>query len=287
MSRKPGFTLVELLVVIAIIGILVALLLPAIQAAREAARRTECNNNLKQLALAMHNYENGLRTYPPGRMGCDGSGFCKPNNHAATSAFVLILPYIEEQALYSQFEPFKGNTTSYPGSVPASVRRTRPDAFVCPSAIMKPIYNSDWGTSCYALVSGHNGPPSIGQEVKNGNSGMFVYRDPRAPADVLDGLSNVMLLGEVIDGHTADGRNTWVIAGRHTHMLRTTKNPLNTPTGSGFNRSGANGAFASRHPGGGNFAFVDGSVHFISDTINLTTYRLLSRIDSGEAKNFP
>jgi prepilin-type processing-associated H-X9-DG protein len=152
---------------------------------------------------------------------------------------------------------------------------------------MKEVYNSDWGTSCYALVSGHNGPPSIGQEVKPNNTGLFVYRDAKKPADVLDGLSNVMMLGEVIDGHTTDGRNTWVVAGRHTHMLRTTKNPLNTPTGSGFNRDGANGAFASRHPGGGNFAFADGSVHFIDESIDLDTYRLLSRIDSGATKNFP
>ena len=94
MSKRSGFTLVELLVVIAIIGILVALLLPAVQAAREAARRSECVNNLKQIALAFHNHEDSFKEYPPGREGCDGA--CSPTNGPGTSGFVRILPPIEQ-----------------------------------------------------------------------------------------------------------------------------------------------------------------------------------------------
>src|SRR5688500_11603163 len=104
-DRRRAFTLVELLVVIAIIGILVALLLPAVQAAREAARRMQCSNNLKQIALGMQNYHDTYKTFPPGRMGCDGSG---PGNctggpdiiRAGTSGFVCLLPFVEQRQLY-------------------------------------------------------------------------------------------------------------------------------------------------------------------------------------------
>src|SRR5262245_12698934 len=104
--RRFAFTLVELLVVIAIIGILIALLLPAIQAAREAARRNSCLNNMKQVHLGMTNYEDSFKAYPPGRFGCDSTGtgaICTTVPTSTTSAFVLILPFIEEKGLYSSF----------------------------------------------------------------------------------------------------------------------------------------------------------------------------------------
>ena len=105
---RNAFTLVELLVVIAIIGILVSLLLPAVQQAREAARRMQCSNNLKQIALALANYESGVGVFPPGRMGCDGwtQDVCKDNpgiQRPGTSGFVMILPQLEQQNLYDKF----------------------------------------------------------------------------------------------------------------------------------------------------------------------------------------
>ena len=289
---RAGFTLVELLVVIAIIGILIALLLPAVQAAREAARRSQCTNNLKQLALAMHNYEGTFKVYPPGRMGCDGA--CTPTYGPSTSAFVMILPFIEQQALYDLFGTFPSGV---PESLAESVLITRPEAFVCPSAIMPEVYDPGgtskrWATNCYALCAGHYGPTyGISGQTKWLNSGLFLYRDPVRPAMVRDGLSQAIMLGEVVDGHVPGHTNRWPTAGRHVDSLRTTDNPVNTPPGEGVTYSNygnpCNGAFGSRHPGGANFAFSDGSVHFVSATIDLAIYRLLGQRNSGEPKELP
>ncbi|WDI43150.1 DUF1559 domain-containing protein [Bremerella sp. P1] len=289
MRKTHAFTLVELLVVIAIIGVLIALLLPAVQQAREAARRMQCTNGEKQIILAMHNYESSFKVFPTGRLGCDGA--CSPQNGPGTSAFVLLLPFLEENNLYELFAPY-GPGSAFPGSLPESTLTTRPDAYVCPSSTMPETVNAsskNWATSSYALVSGHFGPSQgIGSKVKWENSGMFVYRDSFGVQDATDGLSNVMFVGEVIDGHLSNHINRWTIAGRHLDSLRSTENPVNTPPGQGVTTSpygeALNGAFGSRHPGGGNFAFGDGSVHFIPETINLTIYKLLGQRSSGQPK---
>jgi prepilin-type N-terminal cleavage/methylation domain-containing protein/prepilin-type processing-associated H-X9-DG protein len=290
-SQKSGFTLVELLVVIAIIGILVALLLPAIQAAREASRRSQCSNNLKQMSLALHNYESSHKLYPPGRMGCDGA--CTPMNGPDTSLFVMMLPYIEQQQLYDQFGTFPG----YVSSQPEEVLNSRPGPFICPSNVVPASYTDaggkKWATNCYAGVAGHCGPTyGIGGQTKWQNTGMFLYRDPLKPADVLDGLSNVLFLGEVIQGHRDDHRNLWATAGRHLDSLRTTDCPLNAAPGTGITTSPyppqlLNGAFGSQHPGGANFALVDASVRFVTENVNLPLYRLLGQRASGQTKQMP
>jgi prepilin-type N-terminal cleavage/methylation domain-containing protein len=312
---RGGFTLVELLVVIAIIGILIALLLPAVQSAREAARRASCANNLKQIGLAFANYEVALGSYPPGRMGCDGwnSDVCAGNmgyQRPGTSGFVMILPYLEQQTLYDMLQPF-ANGAVYPVGGPAGSNdgttkgwrtesvdkavKSRPPVFVCPSSLTKPMKGS-CATGCYALCQGSRGPTfGISQtKVKHYNNGMFNYRTALKPKHVKDGLSNTMFVGEVIDGHTAESANCWSLAGRHTHSMRSTDNPLNTKPGEGIyveNPPGSgdpiygvkvNGAFASEHPLGGHFAFGDGAVHFVNDNIDLDTYQALSTRDGAD-----
>ena len=304
---RVGFTLVELLVVIAIIAMLVTLLLPAVQSAREAARRISCANNLKQIALALANYEGATETYPPGRVGCDGwqkdvctgdAGWQRPG----TSGFVLLLPMLEEQGLYDAFGGFKKGAVfpASPGNTPdgttdgwrtpeiSAAIATRPSVFVCASDDAKPTRNGA-GTSSYALVHGSNGPTyGIDQvRVKHYNTGMFVYKIVHTHKQVEDGLSRTIFVGETISGHLQESSNRWMIGSRHLDSLRSTDNPLNTPPGEGVVVTlygySTNGAFASYHPGGANFAFGDGHIEFLDENIDLRTYRALSTRAGGEA----
>ncbi|MCR9118151.1 MAG: DUF1559 domain-containing protein [bacterium] len=297
--KHRGFTLVELLVVIAIIGVLIALLLPAVQAAREAARRIQCTNNLKQLALALHNHHDVNGEFPAGREGCDGA--CSPTNGPGTSAFVYILPYIEQGNLYTQFRTEAdaiGATNAVPGAISESIISAELDAFRCPSSVFPTTFkgtastDKTWGLNSYALNAGHTGPTyGIGSQTKWLSSGVFRYRDPVKFRDITDGTSNTFILGEVAEANLAGHTNRWASAGRHVDSLRSTDNPLNTAYQQGvtFSNYGnpCNGAFASQHPTGALFAYADGSVAFIPETIDLATYRLLGQRGSGAVKTKP
>ena len=174
--------------------------------------------------------------------------------------------------------------------------QVRPPAFVCPSDNSKPTFGSSSdATGSYALCQGSNGPTyGIDQrKVKHYNNGMFHYRTVISAADVRDGMSNTIFVGETIDNHTPQSQNRWMVGSRHLSSMRSTDNPINSPPGTGvvvLDLYGykANGAFGSRHPGGGLFAFGDGHVIFVSENIDLGTYRALSTrtgrevIDVGE-----
>ena len=303
-----AFTLVELLVVITIIGILIALLLPAVQAAREAARRMQCSNNLKQISLALVNYENAFRTFPPGTLGIDGASegvfaTYTPHQRTVMSALVLLLPFVEQQALYDSFDldngpvwfftgvasPMSSAWLSEPGKVAAVA--TRLAVYVCPSDTseeMTETYllpNVEAATGSYALMAGTNGPRFFGTAwvaVKYDNNGMFYYVQAHKVRDCTDGTSNTIFAGETIEAHNPESRNIWTIGWRLTDSQRTTDNPINTPPGLGVTWSGLNGCFASKHPGGAMFAFGDGHVSFLSENIDLETYRALSTRAEGE-----
>ncbi len=298
-----GFTLIELLVVIAIIAILIALLLPAVQQAREAARRTQCKNNLKQIGLAVENYESTFGAYPPGRLGCDGinTGPCNGNTaeqRSGASGFVLLLPFLEQQNMFDFINindaPYNQGSTWNTAGVQTALE-ARLEAFVCPSDTSNPFVVTngfDAATGSYAFCHGTLGPSSgISVQMKIDNTGLFMYKESLARSEITDGTSNTFVAGEVVDAHTEESYNRWSLGSRHLDCLRTTENPVNTPPGTGITTSpygiALNGAFGSEHPGGAQFLFADGHVSFISENIDIITYRALSTRSKGEVVETP
>lgn len=304
-----GFTLVELLVVITIIGVLTSLLLPAVQAARESVRNTQCQSRMRQVMLAIATHEIQTRTYPAGRMGCSAETatippwpmspcgeLTIPNRLCGASGLVPLLPGLEQAAL---FEALDGRATGlwvdnlndpdwFLGATAAKrdAIRTRPSVFVCPSSpspAISFVYSqlTDAATGNYALCQGTLGADSNEDDAKYDNDGAFVYARHRKPMDIRDGLSNTIFAGEVRAAETWESSNIWTYGRVHADTLRTTLNPINTLPGQGIVRNRRNGAFGSQHPGGASFAFGDGHVRFISDSIDIELYRAASAIRDG------
>lgn len=300
---RHGFTLVELLVVIAIIGTLVALLLPAVQSAREAARRTTCVSRMRQSALGILEYEAATHFFPPGRTGCDDTGdlmdhpICPPGLPAtkktAASGFVEILPYIEYHDLYDDLDIGEGGLWNrnvddlgwYRDRSKCKGVKVHIEILHCPSdpsrAISDVYEPVKAATSSYALMQGSLGPDSPLHISKFENDGMFLYVVRRKPAQVTDGLSKTMMIGEVVLSDAWESSNTWSYALVNADCLRTTRNPLNTQPGAGVVLERQNGAFGSYHPGGGNFCFADGHVEFVADSIEQRVYEAKSSIRGG------
>jgi len=199
---RKGFTLVELLVVIAIIGILIALLLPAVQAAREAARRSQCTNNLKQIGLGAHNYHDVYKTFPR-----YGYSFTSHNGSGrgywqGPSVFVMLLPYIEQKPLYTQWD-WQG---SWNGSVAAddavdiALSRTKIGTYNCPSD--SPYPNLAYAGCSYGVSEG----PCVGWDLSAAEQiGMFRPQQETSMAEVFDGTSNTIMLGEHLHGDDSNG----------------------------------------------------------------------------------
>ena len=322
---RPAFTLVELLVVIAIIGILVGLLLPAVQAAREAARRMQCSNNLKQLGLAFHNYESSTKSFPINYAkrgiapyGNDGPGIA----NSGKSWMQMILPYIEQTNLYNNID-FTVTIGLQPRTSPATtpvgknrlVAKTIVPSFLCPSddsngggilasrsdlnetaapadewavTSYKACAGSNWAWGVYAwnntgvtAVGGKNAGQNDGLNYGNGviSSNQVNVNATTKMRDLSDGTSNTYIIGEAMPGWSQ--WNWWYNPNAVTatcaiplnRVLKVTKNIGNWPD---------NYSVASRHTGGGQFALGDGSVRFVSDSIDTLTYRAFATVSSGE-----
>lgn len=268
LARRKAFTLIELLVVIAIIAILIALLLPAVQQAREAARRTQCKNNLKQLGLALHNYHDVHRAFP-NRFYQPVQNACGAANNRRNYAFgwsTMILPFLDQGALYDALDPGQGCSFPVPGTTYSGKTLLQDPvvAFACPS---------DTGGSVNPAYEGYTKSNYPGSHQVFGSS-------PTRIRDITDGTSNTMMVGErALNASPQEKRQTGAIVWGRTRFSDGATVfhgtwPSNTPNpGNGNVRAQAGDPnckrhnTSSRHTGGAQFLLCDGSVRFISENI--------------------
>ncbi len=296
---RAGFTLIELLVVIAIIGILIALLLPAVQKVREAAARMQCTNNLKQLALAAHNYHDSFQAFPTQQDYTAGVGV----QPGYATLFIPLLPFVEEGNLYQQLHDVAVANQSYMGFATYSANSpTAPSAtplkvIVCPSdALPNPATTYVASTSIYVGLTSYVGnigavPRSNGAAF--GQDGIFSqpYEQPVSILGISDGTSNTILFGErhntdPLWNQLATAANTAGVPFYGICSYWGADGALERPVGVGFyplnstlppftslatvDISARLCTYGSGHTQGANFAFCDGSVHFLSNGINST-----------------
>ena len=302
-TDRHGFTLVELLVVITIIGILIALLLPAVQAAREAARRMQCANNFKQVGVALHNYHAAKGCFPAGDMEMVSvPGYAYPK-FKEWSWSVFILPFMEQQAVYDAIDFTKDNY--YTGTQNQQAAAKMMAAYLCPTdpqasdgmASVDGTSQSQVGMSDMCAVSdstdgfdsthynGFNYWLRLFPEVDGVMGGIGSCRI----ADIKDGASNTLIVGEV----TGAGKGTWIGEMWVACNVLPTKdgiNGFNTVPGAGaYPGSGVGGiyqtGFASFHPGGCHFLLADGSAHFLSQNTTTAVLAALTTRDGPSPSN--
>jgi len=317
--RAKGFTLIELLVVIAIIAILVALLLPAVQQAREAARRSSCKNNLKQLGLSLHNYEAAHRVFPPGGLGYP----------FVWSAHAQLLPYVEQAGLQNllnyDYPPMNAFAGSYDPVIVAQNDTAAQNSLAILTCLSdkERVAGSVYGGISYPACagSGLNGSGTADDGSVSNADGIIFSRSKIGFRDVTDGTSNTIAFGEQLLG---DGTNAAPNAGDYRrrvielsmgtqttpaacnptvatswsgqrgakwvngHLADTMYNHWHGPN-SAVNADCHNGyhnfalvSARSAHPGGVQVELVDGSCRFVNENIDLTTWRNLATRSGGE-----
>jgi len=300
--RRSAFTLIELLVVIAIIAILIGLLVPAVQKVRAAAARAQCSNNLKQLGLAVHSYHDNFKRVPP--TGCAAGtaySWSGDSTRPNWSWLARILPYIEQGALASTYNIPAATL----GAAQAGLAATIP-VFNCPSDTATPNPATDWpnisgismGLTSYKGVAGSNWAWSSNAAFNNtgptgNNNGLdagdgIFYRSDFARKLTLvgmkDGTSNTFMIGE--SSHAYDQHcGGWPYPNYTTATCGIPPNNANVTAN--YGDWGNRYSFHSNHTGGCNFALGDGSVRFISESIDLPTYRALATHSGNEAVSPP
>ena len=320
-KSRRGFTLVELLVVIAIIGILIALLLPAVQMAREAARRISCGNNLKQYGIALQLYHDTHKQIPPG----GGRGWGTPVQNPRIGWQVRVLPFMEQNALYERLN--QNAEAAYNGFVPFEGQNVRARTIQVPYAMCpsdpRDRVRGGWAQASYCGNLGsqrslsRNGSCNTfvtqnihwmpGGNANHGNTtdvnrlnGLFGRLGVNVRlASITDGTSNTMMVGEVLMDCTDHTAGWWSFnGGGNAHA--STSPPLNTMTTCARNQQEAldrgylnpqcwqknnwnySWGFRSKHPTGAQFAFAIGSVHFINQTIDYATYQYMGSRNDGK-----
>ena len=324
MRKRSGFTLVELLVVIAIIGVLVALLLPAVQAAREAARRMQCGNNLKQLGLAMHNYYDTYKRLPIGTRHNDPANtpvraVWQGGDHRKGSVLVKILPWMEQGPLFDNID-FGRDVYAQLNALGYDNGGNRISNYICPSdgttstrlARDRQFYN-------YAKNIGNQNMPGRGwcniypnNAGPTGQGGNMYGRGPHGHgsrndginisgvfsrfswsakfADVLDGTSNTIMMGEIIPSCGDHHRGGWynpnalwtaTTGGINFNTCRWQNVPDNQQNCNDFRNWMTSQAFKSDHPAGAQVVMCDGSTHFIPEVIDYPTLQRLGGRNEG------
>jgi prepilin-type N-terminal cleavage/methylation domain-containing protein/prepilin-type processing-associated H-X9-DG protein len=341
MKRRRGFTLIELLVVIAIIAVLIGLLLPAVQKVREAAARTQCLNNLKQLGLAMQNYAGAIGRLPPAFLDTPSPAWSGlPGYFFSWSALAQLNPYLEQTTIYNKMDLTQPIWMPFP---PYNISPANQFAvqqvvklFLCPSDKMQPVANpGDYGEPVigptnYAVCVGTgttNGGPPLGSPLNS--DGMFTARYGFRITDITDGTSNTAMMSESVLGDGPEnasgplpavphavqtvyaytgfgtplsdaacaGATLWNVSNRRGYSWATGEmrcasyNHYYTPNAPIYDcvtndlttiTSFALRAARSWHPGGVNVLFGDGSVHFISQSVSLMTWRALATRSGGD-----
>lgn len=272
--KRNAFTLVELLVVVAIIGILIGMLLPAVQQVREAARRTGCLNNISQLGLGLHNFEYAFGRFPEGVIDPKGPILSLPQGQHV-SFLVQVLPFIEQRGIADNFDQSAG--TYAPAN--AAAREMVISSFLCPSDY-NPV-NNDETAGLNNFAGCHHGSET---PIDVDNNGILYLNSKTTFGDIYDGSSNTILVGEKLDdAATALGWASGTRSSlRNASEILDVDDWLSSPLKTGTAPDDYVGGFASQHPGTCNFAMADGSSHSISIDIDSIVLETLGNRFDGE-----